>query len=70
MGISMFVQQRLSPAPPDPIQAKVMMAMPIIFTFFFLFFPSGLVLYWLCNNLLSISQQWYITRRIESGAIK
>lgn len=70
MGISMFVQQRLSPAPPDPIQAKVMMAMPVIFTFFFLFFPSGLVLYWLCNNLLSIAQQYYITRRIESGAIK
>ena len=70
MGISMFVQQRLSPAPPDPIQAKVMMAMPIVFTFFFLFFPSGLVLYWLCNNLLSIAQQWYITRRIEAGTMK
>ncbi|MFT5390803.1 MAG: YidC/Oxa1 family membrane protein insertase [Gammaproteobacteria bacterium] len=70
MGISMFAQQRLSPAPPDPIQAKVMMAMPVIFTFFFLFFPSGLVLYWLCNNLLSITQQYYITRRIESGKIK
>jgi YidC/Oxa1 family membrane protein insertase len=70
MGISMFAQQRLSPAPPDPIQAKVMMAMPVIFTFFFLFFPSGLVLYWLCNNLLSITQQYFITRRIESGKIK
>ena len=70
MGISMFAQQRLSPAPPDPIQAKVMMAMPVVFTFFFLAFPSGLVLYWLCNNLLSISQQWMITRRIESGAMK
>ena len=70
MGISMFAQQRLSPAPPDPIQAKVMMALPIVFTFFFLFFPSGLVLYWLVNNLLSISQQWVITRKIESGEMK
>lgn len=70
MGASMFAQQRLSPAPPDPIQAKVMMAMPIVFTFFFLFFPSGLVLYWLCNNLLSIAQQWFITRKIESGQMK
>ena len=67
MGISMFAQQRLNPTPPDPIQAKVMMALPIVFTFFFLFFPSGLVLYWLCNNLLSIAQQWVITRRIEQG---
>ena len=67
MGGSMFLQQRISPTPPDPIQAKVMMFLPIIFTGFFLFFPSGLVLYWLVNNLLSISQQWVITRRIESG---
>ena len=66
MGISMFVQQRLNPTPPDPIQAKVMMALPIVFTFFFLFFPSGLVLYWFVNNLLSIAQQWVITRRIEN----
>ncbi|MEM7251061.1 MAG: membrane protein insertase YidC, partial [Pseudomonadota bacterium] len=67
MGISMFAQQRLNPTPPDPIQAKVMMALPIVFTFFFLWFPSGLVLYWLCNNLLSIAQQWVITRRIEKA---
>ena len=67
MGGSMFLQQRLSPTPPDPIQAKVMMFLPIIFTGFFLFFPSGLVLYWFVNNLLSIAQQWVITRRIESG---
>ena len=67
MGGSMFLQQRLSPTPPDPIQAKVMMFLPIIFTGFFLFFPSGLVLYWLVNNLLSIAQQWVITRRIEGG---
>lgn len=65
MGISMFVQQRLSPAPPDPLQAKIMMALPVVFTAFFAFFPSGLVLYWVTNNILSISQQWYITRRLE-----
>ena len=67
MGGSMFLQQRMSPTPPDPIQAKVMMFLPIIFTGFFLFFPSGLVLYWLVNNLLSIAQQWAITKRIEGG---
>ncbi len=66
MGISMFVQQKLNPAPPDPIQAKVMMSLPFLFTIFFAFFPSGLVLYWVVNNLLSIAQQWYITRKIES----
>jgi YidC/Oxa1 family membrane protein insertase len=65
MGISMFIQQRLNPAPPDPIQAKVMMALPLVFTIFFAFFPSGLVLYWLVNNLLSIGQQWLIMKRIE-----
>jgi YidC/Oxa1 family membrane protein insertase len=65
MGISMFVQQRLSPAPPDPIQAKVMMALPIVFTFLFLNFPAGLVLYWVVNNSLSILQQWYITRKLQ-----
>jgi YidC/Oxa1 family membrane protein insertase len=68
MGASMFIQQRLNPAPPDPIQAKVMMALPVVFTVFFLWFPSGLVLYWLVNNILSISQQWVITRRIEKAA--
>ncbi|MDX1823551.1 MAG: membrane protein insertase YidC, partial [Thiohalomonadales bacterium] len=62
MGITMLVQQRLNPTPPDPIQAKVMMALPFVFTFFFLFFPAGLVLYWVVNNTLSIIQQWYITR--------
>lgn len=65
MGASMFVQQRLNPAPPDPIQAKVMMFMPVLFTFLFLQFPAGLVLYWVVNNILSIAQQWYITRKIE-----
>ena len=67
MGISMFVQQKLNPAPMDPVQAKVMMMLPFIFTVFFAFFPSGLVLYWVVNNLLSITQQWYITRSIENA---
>jgi YidC/Oxa1 family membrane protein insertase len=67
MGISMLVQQKLNPTPPDPIQAKVMMALPFVFTFFFAFFPSGLVLYWVVNNILSIAQQWVITKRIEAG---
>ena len=68
MGVTMFVQQKLSPAPPDPVQAKVMMALPIVFTFMFLWFPAGLVLYWVVNNMLSIAQQWVITKRVESGA--
>ncbi|ROR34353.1 membrane protein insertase YidC [Inmirania thermothiophila] len=68
MGATMFLQQRLNPQPPDPIQARIMMAMPVVFTVFFLFFPSGLVLYWLVNNLLSIAQQWVITRRIEQAS--
>ena len=70
MGVSMFVQQKLNPAPPDPIQAKVMMSLPFVFTVFFAFFPAGLVLYWVVNNLLSIAQQWYITRNIEKAAAK
>jgi YidC/Oxa1 family membrane protein insertase len=63
-GITMWFQQRLNPAPQDPAQAMVMKAFPIIFTVFFAFFPSGLVLYWLVNNLLSIAQQWHITRKM------
>ncbi|MEQ7920919.1 membrane protein insertase YidC [Xanthomonas sp. WHRI 1810A] len=70
MGATMFIQQRLNPTPPDPMQAKVMKLMPIIFTFFFLWFPAGLVLYWVVNNTLSITQQWYITRGIEAKAKK
>ncbi len=70
MGASMFFQQRLNPTPPDPIQAKVMMFMPIVFTVLFLNFPSGLVLYWFVNNLLSMAQQWYITRKIEMSSLK
>jgi len=70
MGATMLIQQKLNPAPMDPIQAKVMMALPIVFTVFFAFFPSGLVLYWVVNNTLSIAQQYVITRRIERGAKK
>ncbi len=66
MGISMVVQQRLNPPPTDPMQEKIMKFLPYIFTVFFLFIPSGLVLYWVVNNALSIWQQWYITRQIEA----
>ena len=69
MGISMIVQTRLNPEPPDPIQAKVMKIMPIAFSVFFFFFPAGLVLYWLVNNILSIGQQWAITKRLESAGL-
>ncbi len=67
MVATMFIQTKLNPTPPDPIQAKVMMLMPIIFGAMFLFFPAGLVLYWVVNNVLSIAQQWQITRMIERG---
>ena len=67
MGVSMYLTQMLQPEPPDPMQAKVFKLMPIMFTFFFLWFPSGLVLYWLVNNILSILQQLYVTRQIEKG---
>ncbi len=67
MGASMLVQQRLNPPPADPMQQKIIMALPIVFTAMFLFFPSGLVLYWVVNNLLSITQQWIITKRVEAG---
>jgi YidC/Oxa1 family membrane protein insertase len=70
MGITMLIQQRLNPSPLDPIQQKVMMALPVIFAVFFAFFPAGLVLYWVVNNTLSISQQWVITRRIEASSKK
>ncbi|WP_265658843.1 membrane protein insertase YidC [Francisella philomiragia] len=66
MGISMFLQQKLSPAPADPMQAKIMMFLPVIFTFLFASFPSGLVLYWLTNNVISILQQWIITRHYQA----
>lgn len=67
MGITMKIQQSLNPAPIDPLQAKVIKMFPIVFTVFFLFFPAGLVLYWVVNNTLSFIQQWYITRKIEAG---
>ena len=63
MGISMFFQQKMSPPPGDPAQAKIMLFMPILFTFIFINFPSGLVLYWLVNNVLSMIQQYYITKK-------
>lgn len=66
MGVTMVVQQKLNPPPTDPMQEKVMKFLPYIFTVFFLFIPSGLVLYWVVNNALSILQQWHITRKIEA----
>lgn len=68
MGVTMYVQQMLNPQPTDPMQAKVFKLMPIIFTVFLLFFPSGLVLYWICNNLLTILQQWLVNRSIAREA--
>jgi len=65
MGASMWFQQRLNPPPADPIQAKIMMMLPVVFTVFFLWFPSGLVLYWVTNNVLSIAQQVYINKKIN-----
>ena len=65
MGGSMFAQQLLNPAPMDPMQQKIMMALPVVFTILFLSFPAGLVLYWVVNNTLSIAQQWMITRRYQ-----
>ncbi len=70
MAGTMVIQMRLSPEPPDPVQARVMKVMPFIFGAFFFFFPAGLVLYWLINNILSIAQQWYITRQMESDAAR
>ncbi|HEY9017926.1 membrane protein insertase YidC [Thiomicrospira sp.] len=68
MGLTMWIQQKLNPtAMMDEMQQKVMKLLPFIFTFFFMWFPAGLVLYWLMNNILSVSQQWYITRKIEAG---
>jgi YidC/Oxa1 family membrane protein insertase len=67
MGVSMYVQQKLNPAPIDPIQQKVFQIMPFAFTIMFAFFPSGLVLYWVVNNILSIAQQYVITKKIENS---
>ena len=65
MGATMIFQTYLNPAPPDPVQAKIMKIMPIAFSIMFFFFPAGLVLYWLVNNILSIAQQWQITYAME-----
>ncbi|BCN94462.1 membrane protein insertase YidC [Thiomicrorhabdus immobilis] len=71
MGITMYIQQKLNPsAMMDEMQQKVMKMLPFIFTIFFLWFPAGLVLYWVVNNILSVTQQWYITRKIEAGEEK
>ncbi|MDO8351159.1 MAG: membrane protein insertase YidC, partial [Gallionella sp.] len=69
MGASMFIQAKLNPVPPDPMQAKLMQIMPIAFSVIFFFFPAGLVLYSIVNNALSIAQQWYITRGLEVEAV-
>jgi YidC/Oxa1 family membrane protein insertase len=70
MGLSMFLQQRLNPPPPDPMQAKIMMLMPIVFTALFMNFPAGLMLYWFVNNTLSFLQQWFIMRSVNSTKLK
>ena len=67
MGGSMFVMQKLQPMPTDPMQAKIMRFMPIGFTFMFMWFPSGLVLYWTVNNLLSMAQQWFVNRQLSKS---
>jgi YidC/Oxa1 family membrane protein insertase len=67
MAVTMFIQIKLNPTPPDPIQAKMMMILPLVFSLMFFFFPSGLVLYWLVNNIYSIAQQWLIIRQFEQG---
>ena len=68
MGVTMYVQQLLSPTMGDPMQARIMKLMPIMFTVLFLFFPAGLVLYWLVNSVLSVAQQWYVMRKAEAAA--
>ncbi len=70
MAVSMFVQTRLNPTPPDPLQAKIMLWMPIIFSVMFFFFPAGLVLYWVVNNILSIAQQWQINQMFTKRPVK
>ncbi|MGZ8983477.1 MAG: membrane protein insertase YidC [Methylotenera sp.] len=69
MGATMIIQTYLNPPPTDPLQAKVMKVMPVIFSVFFFFFPAGLVLYWLVNNVLSIAQQWYINKTIHAESL-
>jgi len=67
MGATMFLQQKMTPAPGDPTQAKIMLALPVVFTFMFLNFPSGLVVYWLVNNVLSIAQQWHLINKSKKA---
>ncbi|MBB5211759.1 membrane protein insertase YidC [Microbulbifer hydrolyticus] len=67
MGLSMWFMQKLSPQPTDPTQAKIMQLMPVMMTFFFLWFPAGLVLYWIANNLISIAQTWFINKQVEAA---
>jgi YidC/Oxa1 family membrane protein insertase len=69
MGATMIIQTYLNPPPTDPVQAQVMKIMPIVFSIFFFFFPAGLVLYWLVNNILSIAQQWYVNKTIHAAAM-
>lgn len=69
MGLSMIIQTKLNPKPTDPIQAKVMTWMPVVFSVFFFFFPAGLVLYWVVNNIISIWQQWYVNKSIHAAAL-
>ena len=69
MGATMIIQTKLNPKPTDPVQAKVMQIMPVVFSIFFFFFPAGLVLYWLVNNILSIAQQWYINKTIHAETL-
>jgi YidC/Oxa1 family membrane protein insertase len=70
MGLTMFLQQRMNPPPPDPVQAKLMMALPIVFTFMLAQFAAGLVIYWAWNNTLSITQQWLLKRIDAASAAK
>ncbi len=70
MGASMFIQTKMNPAPPDPVQAKVMLILPLVFSVMFFFFPSGLVLYWTMQNILGICQQWYINKTFSPDKIK
>jgi YidC/Oxa1 family membrane protein insertase len=66
MGATMFIQQKMTPSNMDPVQAKMMLALPVVFTFMFLNFPAGLVVYWLVNNVLTIAQQMYINKSVKA----
>ncbi|MCX2830803.1 membrane protein insertase YidC [Microbulbifer thermotolerans] len=69
MGLSMWFMQKLNPQPTDPTQARIMQLMPVMMTFFFLWFPAGLVLYWIANNLITIAQTWYINKQVDAGKV-